>query len=95
LHRYPQAAEVVWAQEEPANMGAWRFVWSAMQPLLDQTQRELRYVGRPESASPAAGSLRRHQEEQGELVREALISGPPSRKMHVVTRRRTPSIKGS
>src|SRR5437868_1508927 len=51
LARYPQTAEVVWAQEEPRNMGAWRFISESLQPLLDPTQREIRYVGRPESAS--------------------------------------------
>ena len=38
-----------------------------IQPLLDASERELRYVGRPESASPATGSLKRHQQEQAEI----------------------------
>ena len=64
LAAYPPAAEVVWAQEEPRNMGAWHFIRDQLQPLLDATGRELRYVGRPESASPATGSGKRHQQEQ-------------------------------
>ena len=51
------AAELVWAQEEPRNMGAWRFV---REQFLDggmrDSRRVVRYVGREESASPAPGS---------------------------------------
>jgi 2-oxoglutarate dehydrogenase E1 component len=58
--------------------------------LLDPTRRELRYVGRPESASPATGSHKRHQEEQVEIAREALTLGAVSktRKVRVITRRK-------
>ena len=72
---YPAAAEVVWAQEEPRNMGPWRFMREWMQPLLEETRRELRYVGRTESASPATGSGKRHQREQAEIVNDALAPG--------------------
>ena len=81
------SAEVVWAQEEPRNMGAWRFMREHLQPLLDATGREVRYVGRPESASPATGSGKRHQQEQAEIVNEALApetvvaQGPKVRQM--------------
>jgi multifunctional 2-oxoglutarate metabolism enzyme len=90
LLRYPVTCEVVWAQEEPRNMGAWRFVAENFRPLLEPTRRELRYVGRPESASPATGSLKRHQEEQAEIAREALTLGAVSRarKVRVITRRK-------
>jgi 2-oxoglutarate dehydrogenase complex dehydrogenase (E1) component-like enzyme len=75
LARYPQTASVIWAQEEPANMGAWRFVREYMTPLLGPSGRELRYAGRAESASPATGSGKRHQHEQAEIV-EAALSRP-------------------
>jgi 2-oxoglutarate decarboxylase len=90
LLRYPITCEVVWAQEEPRNMGPWRFISEQMEPLLAATQREMRYVGRPESASPATGSLKRHQEEQAEIVREALTPGAASNtsKLRVMGRRR-------
>ena len=68
LARYPETAEVVWVQEEPRNMGAWRFVQEQMQPILESTRRVLRYVGRAASASPASGSLKRHQQELAELL---------------------------
>ncbi len=64
------ASEWLWVQEEPENMGAWRFVQPQLQELLGD--RRLRYVGREASASPAAGSLRRHQNEQRAIVTEAL-----------------------
>jgi multifunctional 2-oxoglutarate metabolism enzyme len=71
LARYPETADVVWVQEEPRNMGAWRFVQEQMQPVLESTQRVLRYAGRAPSASPASGSLKRHQEELAELLEQA------------------------
>ncbi len=71
LARYPETAQVVWVQEEPRNMGAWRFVQEQMQPVLESTQRVLRYAGRAPSASPASGSLKRHQEELAELLEQS------------------------
>jgi 2-oxoglutarate dehydrogenase E1 component len=90
LARYSPTAEVVWAQEEPKNMGAWRVVRENIQPLLDATNREVRYVGRPESASPATGSGKRHQEEQAAIVNDALTPGAISatRKVRVIARRK-------
>jgi 2-oxoglutarate dehydrogenase E1 component len=80
LTRYPVTAELLWVQEEPRNMGAWRFMEERIQPLLESPRRALRYVGRPESASPAAGSLKRHQQEQAELIEEAFAPGAIARK---------------
>jgi 2-oxoglutarate dehydrogenase complex dehydrogenase (E1) component-like enzyme len=62
-------AEVVWAQEEPENMGAWRFVHIKAERLLGM---ELAHVARPESPSPATGSSAVHQQEQERLLRLAL-----------------------
>ena len=73
---YPAAAEVVWAQEEPRNMGPWRFLEERIQPLLDSSGRRIRYVGRPESASPATGSGKRHQQEQSAIVAAATEPRP-------------------
>jgi 2-oxoglutarate dehydrogenase E1 component len=90
LARYSPTSEVVWAQEEPKNMGPWRFLRESIQPLLDATGRELRYVGRPESASPATGSGKRHQEEQAAILSDALTPGAISEthKVRVVARRK-------
>jgi 2-oxoglutarate dehydrogenase E1 component len=56
-------------------MGAWRFIGPKIGALLDelgQTDLRIRYAGRPEAASPAAGYLKIHQKEQKALVDEAL-----------------------
>jgi 2-oxoglutarate dehydrogenase E1 component len=74
LRRYP-TAQIVWCQEEPANMGAWTFLDRRIEKVLadagSQTRRPV-LVSRAESASPAAGLARRHGEEQAALVNEAL-----------------------
>jgi 2-oxoglutarate decarboxylase len=61
--------EVVWAQEEPENMGAGRFVLRNMRERLGV---EAQMVARPESPSPATGSLTLHKREQQELVERVL-----------------------
>jgi 2-oxoglutarate dehydrogenase E1 component len=64
----PNLKRVVWCQEEPQNMGAWFF----MQPRLrDLLGRNISYAGRPESPSPAVGSLAIHRLQQAELVSRA------------------------
>jgi 2-oxoglutarate dehydrogenase E1 component len=90
LARYSDSAEVIWAQEEPRNMGPWHFIREQVQPLLDPTRRKLVYVGRPESASPASGSGKRHQQEQAEIVNDALTPGAVSdtKRVRVVSRRK-------
>ena len=67
LEHYDQAQEVVWVQEEPANMGAWTFVRERIQGALRPGSR-LAYAGRRESASTATGSLRMHRQEQRDLI---------------------------
>jgi len=57
--------ELVWCQEEPANMGAWRFVHELF-------GGPVRYAGRPENPSPATGSKKRHDQEQLDLIMQAL-----------------------
>jgi 2-oxoglutarate dehydrogenase E1 component len=69
LAAYPQAERVCWVQDEPANMGAWRFVEPLLRPLLGS--RTLAYVGREEAASPATGSYKMHQAEEADLVNRA------------------------
>jgi len=64
-------------------MGAWRFMAEQFEPLLETSRREIRYVGRPESASPASGSGKRHQQEQAEIVNDALTPGAISQTKRV------------
>jgi 2-oxoglutarate dehydrogenase E1 component len=74
LEQYSRAEEIVFVQEEPANMGAWSFIYRRMQPLIErngQGARRLRLVGRAESASPATGSGKAHLLEQRALLDEA------------------------
>jgi 2-oxoglutarate dehydrogenase E1 component len=66
---YRPDVELVWAQEEPSNMGAWDNLDLHLSPRLP---RPLELVARPPSASPAVGSATRHKLEQEQLVREAL-----------------------
>jgi len=71
LNHYPNAREVIWVQEEPRNMGAWRYIRGHLLGSISPHQK-LDYVGRPHAASPATGSLTRHLEEQAKVVEEAL-----------------------
>jgi len=75
LGRYTQAKQLVWAQEEPKNMGGWSFVEQRLEQLLAACDRPV-YVGRAASASPATGSYLIHQAEQARLVTEALTQAP-------------------
>jgi len=70
LGRYAAAGRVVWAQEEPANMGAFGFARDRIQSLL-RSEQLLRYAGRRESASPSVGSARIHRDEQAAIVAAA------------------------
>jgi 2-oxoglutarate dehydrogenase complex dehydrogenase (E1) component-like enzyme len=69
LSRYPADAELVWVQEEPANMGAWQFMAVNLPETLGG--RALRRVSRKASASPAVGSAKVHEAEQRRLVADA------------------------
>jgi 2-oxoglutarate dehydrogenase E1 component len=70
VQRYGKIEEVVWAQEEPQNRGAWAYMAPRLQTFFADVP--LRYVGRPASASPATGSLRVHRREQEQLVQQAI-----------------------
>jgi 2-oxoglutarate dehydrogenase E1 component len=68
---YPHLAEVVWAQEEPQNMGPWRSIRHRLEEALPAGV-PLRYVGRPWRASPSEGYPTAHLREQDRIVRAAL-----------------------
>ena len=78
LARYPNLEEIVWVQEEPRNMGAWSYVEPRLRDLIGQLGRDLplRYVGRPERASPAEGFADRHAAEHARIVSTALAAAP-------------------
>ena len=68
---YPNVVEVAWAQEEPKNMGAWSYVAPRLRACTGNAML-IRYIGRPERASPAEGYVQSHQEEQARIVADAL-----------------------
>jgi 2-oxoglutarate dehydrogenase E1 component len=70
LLRAYAARDIVWVQEEPWNMGGWLYAQERLRGCLPEGAT-LRYVGRRESASPATGSYRVHEEEEAEFVQEA------------------------
>ncbi len=73
LKRFP-GAELVWCQEEPKNMGGWTFVdpWIELTlEKLDIAAKRARYVGRPASASTAAGLMSKHVKELEAFMAEA------------------------
>jgi 2-oxoglutarate dehydrogenase E1 component len=74
LSKTPKAS-VVWCQEEPKNMGGWTFVRDYIEDIMAETgmqQQRLVYAGRAAAASPATGTLSRHNREQNDLVAAAL-----------------------
>jgi 2-oxoglutarate dehydrogenase E1 component len=77
IDSYPNLNEVVWAQEEPRNMGAWKVMSRRMFGLLGEGKR-LGYVGRPERASPGEGYSAAHAREQERIVLAALTPEEPA-----------------
>lgn len=74
LKKYKNA-DVIWCQEEPKNMGAWKFVDDLLEETLISIKHKTKrptYVGRISCASPATGYGKYHKREQETLVNEAL-----------------------
>ena len=67
---YPKLEEVIWTQEEPRNMGALTFVGPRLRAIVPR-KVPLRYVARPERASPAEGKPSDHNREQQRILKEA------------------------
>jgi 2-oxoglutarate dehydrogenase E1 component len=78
---YPKLAEVIWAQEEPLNMGAWSFVAPRLTEQLPANVG-LTYVGRTARASPAVGSHHAYTAEQASLVHAAFDEIGPDLAAH-------------
>ena len=76
VDRYPNIDEVAWVQEEPKNMGAWSYIAPRLRVAAGNAL-VIRYIGRPERASPAEGYPKAHADEQGRIVQEALDVPPP------------------
>jgi 2-oxoglutarate dehydrogenase E1 component len=71
---YSALDEIVWAQEEPQNMGAWRAIRHRLEEAAAHAGVPVRYVGRPWRASPSEGYPTAHLRQQDRIVREALTT---------------------
>jgi 2-oxoglutarate dehydrogenase E1 component len=69
---YNALEEIVWAQEEPQNMGAWRAIRHRLEDAASVAGVPVRFMGRPWRASPSEGYPTAHLREQDRIVREAL-----------------------
>jgi 2-oxoglutarate dehydrogenase E1 component len=87
IDQYPNVEEVVWAQEEPKNMGAWTYIAPLLRAATG-TVLSVTYIGRPERASPAEGYNEAHKIEQGRII-EAVLDAP----LRSSLKRRTPASK--
>jgi len=74
IEQYPSDAELVYVQEEPSNVAAYRFVQDALSE--DLGIEKLGYIGRPRTATPATGSKSQHKIEQEELLTRAVGAKP-------------------
>src|SRR5205814_6516331 len=75
LKAMPKLTDLIWAQEEPKNNGAWLFVEDLLEQCLADAGfngRRPQYAGRDASASPATGLAKRHAAEQAALIAAAL-----------------------
>ena len=68
---YPNVDEVLWTQEEPWNMGAWHSMHRRLLRVVPE-KCVVEYVGRRAAASPAIGSYKKHQQEEADLLNNAL-----------------------
>ncbi|TDX65820.1 2-oxoglutarate dehydrogenase E1 component [Methylosinus sp. sav-2] len=76
MSRFKQA-DIFWCQEEPKNMGAWSFVEPYLEWVLTQVggkSKRARYIGRPASASTAAGTMSKHQAQLRAFLDEAFAT---------------------
>ena len=70
LAKYPNAADIMWVQEEPKNQGAWYQTRHRLEYLAQNGQKVV-YAGRPASASPAVGYASKHTAQLKQLVEDA------------------------
>ncbi|NYT69474.1 2-oxoglutarate dehydrogenase E1 component [Pusillimonas noertemannii] len=73
LQKYANAKEIVWVQDEPQNQGPWFYIQHHLYENMMEGQR-LGYAGRSASASPAVGYLAKHQEQQRNLLEQAMAA---------------------
>ena len=71
LSRYPSAQQLVWAQEEPMNQGAWYAIWHHLNHCAP-AGKTFRYAGSPPAAAPASGYAARHKTVMDAMLKQAL-----------------------
>jgi len=75
LKRFRKNAKFFWCQEEPQNMGAWNTARNYIEWTLNHIgakDKEVRYIGREPAASPATGYIKRHIDQQKQIVEKVL-----------------------
>ncbi len=86
---YPNLEEVVWAQEEPKNMGGWSYAAPRLR-VSTGNALVMRYVGRPDRASPAEGYAEAHKSEQDRIIAEV---GAPMQQAGTGSKKRGVAVK--
>lgn len=86
INSYPLVEKIIWAQEEPRNMGAWKAIHPQLKEILSD-HLPLYYVGRPESSSPAEGSSTLYRVNQQNLVRQVFNFEEQTQSQSVVVER--------
>ncbi|MFI5777851.1 multifunctional oxoglutarate decarboxylase/oxoglutarate dehydrogenase thiamine pyrophosphate-binding subunit/dihydrolipoyllysine-residue succinyltransferase subunit [Nocardia sp. NPDC051570] len=71
LATYPNATDLAWVQEEPANQGAWPFFGLNLPEILPERFSKLRRISRRAMSAPSSGSSKVHAVEQQEIIEEA------------------------
>ena len=74
LAKFSNATEIMWAQEEPKNQGAWYQTRHRLEALAENGQKVI-FAGRPSSASPAVGYMSKHNAQLKQLIDDALQLG--------------------
>ncbi len=73
IKRFKQVQQFFWVQEEPENMGAWRFIRHRLEAVVG---KPLAYIGRRESPTPATGFPHVFRREQAEILDHAVGPKP-------------------
>lgn len=74
IKKYNKDAKIVWCQEEPENMGAWRYIEHRIKNCVSKIgyDANIEYIGRPEAASPSAGYYKMHNIEQEKIINQVM-----------------------
>ncbi len=71
VKRYTKLEQIVWVQEEPQNMGAWKYMLPFLKRKIILNKVPLHYIGRKRNSSPSEGSASMHKFNQDLLIKQA------------------------